>query len=342
MFKAFYASKEWAFKAYGGLFLLIASIWVQVQMTVAFNEWYGKFYNLLQKAGDYKDKSQEGIDKFFDLLSSLDYITNGFEGQPSFLVIAMPIVLLHTVLSWYTRVYGLMWREAITFYYVDLWKSSTGDLEGASQRIQEDCYKFAKIVEKLGLDVVKAILTLIAFIPILWKLSNGVNMPFFEGVEGSLVWVALSVSIGGLAISWFVGGKLPGLEYNNQKVEASFRKELVLAEDNPEDYASPSTILELFTGIKFNYKRLFMHYGYFDVWISLYGQFMVIVPYLIVGPSLFTGAITLGVLIQVSNAFSKVHEGFSVFLQNWTTITELRSIHKRLKEFHTNLQLKQK
>ena len=45
---------------------------------------------------------------------------------------------------------------------------------------------------------------------------------------------------------------------------------------------------------------------------------------------LFTGLITLGTMVQVSNAFSRVHGGFALFLHNWTTITELRSIWKRL------------
>jgi len=83
--------------------------------------------------------------------------------------------------------------------------------------------------------------------------------------------------------------------------------------------------------------RLYLHYGYFDVWLNLYDQLMVVVPYLVVGPSLFTGAVLLGVVVQVSNAFSKVHSSFSLFTQNWTTVTELRSIWKRLHEFERNL-----
>ena len=78
-------------------------------------------------------------------------------------------------------------------------------------------------------------------------------------------------------------------------------------------------------------------YGYVDVWINTYDQFMVILPYLLVGPGLFTKLITLGVVVQVSNAFQKVHGGFALFLHNWTTITELRSIWKRLHEFEQNL-----
>ena len=111
----------------------------------------------------------------------------------------------------------------------------------------------------------------------------------------------------------------------------------MLAEDDKVNYARPETIWELFTGIKFNYHRLYMHYGYFDIWMISYDQLMVIVPYLIVGPSLFTGLVLLGVVVQVSNAFQKVHGGFALFLHNWTTITELRSIWRRLREFEKNL-----
>ena len=80
---------------------------------------------------------------------------------------------------------------------------------------------------------------------------------------------ALSVSVGGLIISWFVGYRLPGLEYNNQKVEAAFRKDLVLGEDDKVNYAQTDTLWNLFTGIRFNYQRLYLHYGYFDIWLSL-------------------------------------------------------------------------
>ena len=52
---------------------------------------------------------------------------------------------------------------------------------------------------------------------------------------------------------------------------------------------------------------------------------------------LFSGLILLGTVVQVSNAFQRVHGGFSLFLHNWTTITELRSIWKRLHEFEQNL-----
>ena len=228
----------------------------------------------------------------------------------------------------------------MTFSYIAYWNKTPRDVEGSSQRIQEDIYRFAKIVEDLGVTVVDAVMTLAAFVPILWVLSAQVKVPFMEGVAGSLVWIAVATSAGGLVVSWFVGIKLPGLEYNNQKVEAAFRKELVYAEDDKQNYGDTRKLEELFKKIKFNFGRLFLHYGYFDVWKYFFSQSMIIVPLIALGPSVLTGAITLGVMMQVVNAFSKVRESLSIFIRNWTTITELRSIHKRLKEFETNIGYK--
>ena len=339
MLKSFFLEKKWRLWSWGGLLLLIVSLWFQVQMTVAINTWYKKFYDLLQNAGDYVDKPQEGIKLFFSQLISLDYILNGFEGDLSFVVIAFPYIFLAIFTGWFTRIYGLRWREAMTFNYIPKWQAVESEIEGASQRIQEDCNRFARIIESLGLQVIRALMTLIAFIPILWTLSDKVDIPILRDIDGSLVWFTLIISLGGIVISWFVGIKLPGLEYKNQRVEAAFRKDLVLGEDDKKNYAQTETLLELFTGIRFNYHRLYLHYGYFDGWMTTYDQFMIIAPYLIMGPGLFTGLITLGVMVQVSNAFSRVHGGFALFLHNWTTITELRSIWKRLSEFERNLDI---
>ena len=51
---------------------------------------------------------------------------------------------------------------------------------------------------------------------------------------------------------------------------------------------------------------------------------------------------TLGVLIQTSSAFREVQGSFSLFLQNLTRITELRSIYKRLNEFEDAISFNKK
>ncbi|RAZ49949.1 putative transporter [Campylobacter hyointestinalis] len=321
MFSSFFKSKKWAFWAYGGLGLIIVSLVFQTHLNVAINNWYKDFYDILQNVKEHS------VDEFW-------------AGILQFLYIAMPYVIISTITSFFASHWVFRWREAMTFAYVDVWKKCEKDIEGSSQRMQEDVYRFAKITESLGLQILRAIMTLIAFIPVLWGLSKGIDMPIIKEIPGSLVWIALVVSVGGLIISWFVGIKLPKLEYNIQKSEAAFRKELVYAEDDKINYANSQTIFELFTGLRYNFYRLFLHYGYFNVWLISFSQFMVIVPYVIMGPGLFTGIITLGILVQVSNAFDQVRSSFSVFIDNWTTITELRSIHKRLDEFETNIKFK--
>lgn len=318
MLKAFFWTRKWALWAYGGGALLLVSLYCQVYMSVLFNQWYGRFYDMMQSV----DKNT-----LSDFNSSLWYFT----------YIAMIFVVLGTFTNWFTRKYSLAWREAMTFDYIPQWRNVKEEIEGASQRIQEDTYRFARLVESLGLQVVRSIMTLIAFLPILWALGKHISVPLIGECDGNLVLVALIVSIGGMVISWFVGIKLPGLEYNNQKVEAAFRKELVLGEDDKVNYCSIPVLTELFIGIRFNYNRLFLHYGYFDLWVFCYDQFMVIIPFLIAGPALFAATITLGIVVQISNAFEKVHGSLSMFIHNWTTVTELRSIHKRLHEFQNNL-----
>jgi len=318
MIKAFFGTKKWALWAWGGLALLLVSLYTQVYMSVLFNRWYGRFYNMLEAVEKYT------LQDFNDSLWYFAYI-------------AIISIIVGTFTNWFTRKYSLAWREAMTFDYIPQWRNVKDEIEGASQRIQEDAYRFARLVESLGLQIARAIMTLVAFLPILWQLGKHINAPIMGTCGGNLVWIALIVSIGGMTISWFVGWYLPGLEYNNQKVEAAFRKELVLGEDDKVNYCSIPVLAELFTGIKFNYNRLFMHYGYFDLWVLLYDQFMIIVPYLIAGPALFAAVIDLGSLVQISNAFQKVHSSFSLFVHNWTTVTELRSIHKRLHEFQNNL-----
>lgn len=323
MFKSFFASKKWALWAYGGALFIILLLVYQTHLNVRINEWYQEFYDIMQNVKDHN------VSEFWHYIML-------------FLQIAMPYVVTYMVVAFFASHWVFRWREAITFSYLGFWRNCKNDIEGSSQRIQEDIYRFGKIMEDLGVKVLRAVMTLIAFVPVLWILSEKMTLPYLKDIPGSLVWTALGISLGGLVISWFVGIKLPHLEYNNQKVEAAFRKELVLAENNKANFGRPETVMELFTGLKFNYYRLFLHYGYFNIWLISFSQFLVIVPYMLMGNGLFTGVITLGVLVQVSNAFSQVRESFSVFIENWTTITELRSIFKRLDEFEINIGYKNK
>ena len=56
----------------------------------------------------------------------------------------------------------------------------------------------------------------------------------------------------------FAGIKLPGLEFKNQRVEAAFRKELVLGEESLER-ADPPSLINLFSNVRRNYFRIYFH-----------------------------------------------------------------------------------
>jgi len=317
MFRCFFASRAWALWAWGGLLGMVLLVYITVQQTVKLNEWYGGFYDLLQKPDQ-----ANGLQLFWGFMQDFAWI-------------AFPFMFLRSLEHFVASHYAFRWRQAMTLHYLPRWQNTLMEVEGASQRLQEDCMRFAKQTEDIGLGIVRAVMTLVSFIPILWGLSKGMTISWLQ-FDGSLFWVATVTALGGYVLSWFIGARLPGLEYNNQKVEAALRKNLVYAEDQ-RDRMVLADVLSLFSAVRFNNFRLFNNYAYFNLWSNLYAQTMVVFPYLLMGPSLFAGLITLGVIQQVSNAFGKVNDSFSYLIERWTDITELRSIHRRLTEFEKTL-----
>lgn len=315
MFNTFFLSKRWRLWAWGGLSLILSLIYLDVQLVVWFNSWYKEFYDLLQKPTD--------INLFWKQI----------EG---FTIVATISIFVETISRFIESHWMFRWREAMTQDLLPRWLASTTNIEGASQRLQEDTLKFTRLVEHLGEHAVRALLIMIAFTPILWELSKHVSLPIVGVVPGILVILAVLLSFGALAISWLVGIKLPGLEYNNQKAEASYRKALVLSEDKRDNY--PPTFFGLFQNVKNNYVKMFLHYSYFNTWKYSYEQFNIILPYLLMAPSLFSGAITLGIIIQTGNSFEKVSKASSFIIQEWSAVTELRSVYRRLKEFEKSLE----
>lgn len=322
MFKSFFKNKDyWRWSVLGSA-LIVATTWYKVQLDVQINEWFGGFYDTIQKA--------LGTPNSVSLEEFLGYCL-------AFAKIAGIYIIIAVLLEFFVRHYVFRWRTAMNEYYMANW-DKLRHVEGASQRVQEDTMRFARIVESLGVAFLRSILTLIAFLPILWGLSVHVTeLPWIGPVDQALVYVAILSALLGTTLLAIVGIKLPGLEYNNQKVEAAYRKELVLGEDNEEN-AQPPTVQSLYANVRKNYYRLYLHYMYFDIAKWSYLQASVMVPYVALAPTIIAGVITLGVLQQVIRAFSKVEESFQFLVNSWSTIVELMSIYKRLSEFEKNLK----
>ncbi|CUB04783.1 peptide antibiotic transporter SbmA [Marinomonas fungiae] len=312
-----YGGQKWGKWSVMGSALIVFITWFQVQVSVMINEWYGSFYDLIQKA-----------------LTAPNTITLGeFYGQlVTFATIALVAITVAVFNNFFVSHYVFRWRTAMNNYYTAMWPK-VRHIEGASQRIQEDTMRFASIVESLGVRFLDSIMTLLAFLPVLWGLSGYVTeLPLVGEVPQALVFVAIMWSIVGTVLLATAGIKLPGLEFKNQKVEAAYRKELVYGEDHA-DRAEPVKLAELFSNVRKNYFRLYFHYLYFNVVRYGYLQAGVLVPLIALGPSIVAGAFTLGVMQRISNAFNQVESSFQFLVNSWTTIVELLSIYKRLKAF---------
>ncbi len=305
-----------------GTALIVFITYFQVQVSVAINNWYGPFYDLIQTA----------------LAKTRPVTLSEFFAQIwHFLGIALLAVTVGVLTRFFISHYVFRWRNAMNDFYMSHWPKLR-NVEGASQRVQEDTMRFASITEGLGKSLIDAVMTLIAFLPVLVGLSaNITEIPFIGAIPYALVWVALFWAAFGTALLAIVGIKLPGLEFKNQRVEAAFRKELVYGEDD-SGRAQPPTMGDLFDDVRRNYFRLYANYTYFNVARILYLQVDNIFPLLILAPTIVAGKITLGVMNQITNAFGQVQGSFQYLINSWTTIIELLSIHKRLRIFEAAIE----
>ena len=315
----FYRRNQWYWWSVVGSAVLYLATYSQVQLSAFLNDWQGNFFDVLQRA--LSEPGSVSPEEYWPYVFTL------------FLVL-LPNIIFLVLLAFFNSHYVFRWRKAMTSYYMEYWPSLR-TTEGAAQRVQEDTQRFASIVEDLGTSFLGSLLTLVVFLPILWTLSQSVtSVPFFGAIPGSLVWIALVISAFGTGLLWIVGIRLPGLNFENQKVEAALRKELVYGEDDP-DRADPPSFRMLFGNVQKNYYRLYFHYTYFNLARYAYLQVAGYVPLLTLSPSILAGTLTLGIYQQVQNAFGEVATSFQFFARAWTTIVELQSIYMRLRRFES-------
>jgi peptide/bleomycin uptake transporter len=321
VFRSFFMTRRWcAWSLPGGALILFAT-WYKVELDVQINAWFGDFYNLIQSA--LGKPGSITMDEYLRQIATFGRIAGLY-------------VLIAVGTDFFIKHYVFRWRAAMNEFYTAHWHAVRG-IEGASQRVQEDTMRFARLMEGLGVSFIRSMMTLLAFVPILWALSAQVaELPWIGPVSHSLVWVAILFALAGTVLMGLVGFKLPGLEFHNQRVEAAYRKELVYGEDDHQR-ADAQRLEHLFGDVRRNYFRLFFHYMYFDVAKWSYLQFGMLIPYIALAPTLITGTVTLGVMQQIVRAFGRVESSFQYLVNSWTTIVELISVYKRLRAFERQI-----
>ena len=337
--------------AWSGLVVVVGYSCFLASVKAQLNDFYERFYDLLQKGGDVDPPSGEYEDTY------ADYRTEVTKELWAFALIVLPLVSATPACKWARSAWAFLWRTSLMRAYLAAWDTQREPIEGASQRLHEDTQRFASGLEGCLIVVLDAMFTLAVFSPILLRLGTEVASPIDlgEATDGWLWAFAFLASLTGLSGAALLGQKLVGLEVSNQKVEALLRKDLVLLETTPavivgtqptidERYAAflPQTYFRnTLESLKKNYFALFKHFGVLNFWLSLFDQVMVIAPYALAAPLVFASdpnqRITLGTLIKLSNSFEKVFSSLSVISENWGAINDFRSTYRRLSEFEAKL-----
>ena len=317
----FFITRKWILWAWLGSSVILSSLWLQVKIDVEINEWFGQFYDMIQKALAKPNA-----------ITIEEYWTSLF----SFITLAGIYVAVYVVISFFTAHFLFRWRAAMVEWYHSVYDRA-GKIEGAAQRVQEDTIKFSRIMESLGTSFIESIMVLIQFIPILLGLSAGIPIFFFGDWQYGLITGALIWTLGGtiflIALGWLL--RLVGVEYDLQKKEAAYRKILVIAED--DETVRPKTIEELFDEVRSIHFLSYFRYLYFNIGRMAYLQANVLSAYVFLAPAIVAGVVTLGVMQQIIRAFGRVEGSMQYLLKAWPTIIELASVYKRLREFESQI-----
>ena len=322
----FFIIKKWLLWAWLGSFVILSSLWIQVKIDVKINEWFGKFYDMIQKA-----------------LAKPNAITISeyWESLFSFISLAGLYVAVYVIISFFTAHYLFRWRTAMVEWYHSVYDDAR-KIEGAAQRVQEDTIKFSRIMESLGTSFIESLMVLFQFIPILLGLSVGIPIYFFGDWQYGLITGALLWTLGGtfflIGLGWLL--RLVGVEYDLQKKEAAYRKLLVIAED--DGTIRPKRIEELFDDVRSIHFLSYIRYLYFNIGRMAYLQANVLSAYVFLAPAIVAGVVTLGVMQQIIRAFGRVEGSMQYLLKAWPTIIELASVYKRLREFEANIKVEDK
>ena len=319
----FFKIKKWFMWSWLGSFIILLSLWVQVKIDVKINEWFGVFYDMIQKA--LATPNAITIEEYWATLVS-------------FISLAGVYIALYVVIIFFTSHFLFRWRASMVEWYHTVYDKA-GKIEGASQRVQEDTIKFTRYMEDLGTSFIESVMLLIQFIPILLGLSIGIPIFFFGDWQYGLITGALLWTIGGtvflIGLGWLL--RLVGVEYDVQKKEAAYRKILVIAEDDGN--IRPKTINELFEDVRSIHYLKYLRYLYFNIGRMAYLQANVLSAYVFLAPAIVAGVVTLGVMQQIIRAFGRVEGSMQYLIKAWPTIIELASVYKRLREFETKINL---
>jgi putative ATP-binding cassette transporter len=332
-----FSEDRWA-----GRGLLVAVIALNlgiVAINVMLNKWNNAFYNSLQ------DKNYE---IFLQQLFRFTWLAG------SFIVVAVYELYLNQMLQirwrrWLTERYLNAWLEGGAYYRMQL---VAGETDNPDQRIAEDVRLFIAGASggggTLGLAIggMRAVVTLVSFVTILWGLSGALTLPWIGlTVPAYMVWAALLYAVVGTWLTDLIGRPLVRLNFNQQRYEADFRFSLVRFRENTEGvalYRGEADELrgfrERFAAVVKNWWGIMRQRKRLTAFTAGYAQAAIIFPFVVAAPRYFRGEIQLGGLVQTASAFGQVQDALSYIVSSYTELAEWRAVVERLAGFGRNIE----
>jgi vitamin B12/bleomycin/antimicrobial peptide transport system ATP-binding/permease protein len=338
--KPYFSSEErWA--ARGLLVAIIALNLLMVGMNLILNFWNRDFFNAIQ-AYDVKTS----INLLF-----LYILPPGSLPMPGFVEIVTIYVLVAVYSFYLNQMLQIRWRQWMTRQYVQNWLAdrayyniSLSNLTGTGmdnpdQRISEDLRDFTTNTLSLGLDFISNLVTLFSFIFILYAISGSIKL-FGINIPGYMLWVALIYSVVGTFLTHIIGRKLIPLSFNQQKVEADFRYNLIRVRENPEAIAlyhgeadEQISLGERFESVRSNFWAIMRRTKALNFFTVSFNQLAGIFPLIVALPRFFAHKIGLGGLTQIQDAFGQVQGALSWFITSYPNLVTYRATVSRLNGF---------
>lgn len=309
------------------------------------NTFYGNFYNLLGEAG--AATARDGGSGSGGAGSSSSALQQDARGEiASLLFLILPMTLVSPVIRYLRARFAFLWRVTLIEAYArDVWPRRK-QVEGSSQRVQEDTARFAAGLSGAVSLLLDTVLSLFVFVPVLIDIGKEATPPAALAFLGDawLFAVAFGSAVLGLVGSVSIGMPLVGLEVANQVVEADFRKQLLVDEvgmssPRTSDHDFSAQVRPVVTRLHRNYCALYAAFFRLNMWLGAVEQTAVLLPFVLLTPRLFdedaSSRIQLGVLIKTTDSFNRVFNALSVLSDHWGHLNEFLSVVRRLREFET-------
>jgi putative ATP-binding cassette transporter len=180
-----------------------------------------------------------------------------------------------------------------------------------------------------------SILTLAVFLGVLWSLSGPLHVALGAAefdIPGYMVWAALLYALIGSALTFLLGGKLVDINVRRNAAEGDHRFALIRMRENSEAIAmirgepdEDRTLRAAFARVMAVMRELYARERALMYLTSAYGLAAGVVPIVVASPRYFAGAITLGVLMQVTQAFLEVTRSLNWFVDKFPLLADWRS-----------------